>query len=494
MTNSFINAMNNITLTENGAVTHKSTTNALVDFFYFAPVKRMKDGKAEILNLFKAAFAVDPTKALRILFYIRDARGGQGVRDVFRICLEYLGQNETAWLKKNLHLIAEYGRYDDYLCLLVTKAKVATVTFLNKQLKKDLITLENNQSDELSLLAKWLPSVQTKNTLYKKYLRLLLDTNKFGTNKEYRQNLSKLRKGLDILETKLADKQYNLIDYEKVPSYASLKYRSAFQRNDTKRYETFLQKVNTGEAKINASVLYPQDLVHAYFDAGVSTMDLRRRNIISNPTIEAQWKALPDFVPEINGLVVCDTSGSMDGTPIEIAMGLSIYIAERNKSQVWRNYVIPFSSHAEFLQVEGDTLIEKLKSIYTGDCSNTNLQSVFDLILDRARIEHVKAEDMPKQLLIISDMEFDCVTPRYLTNFEEIRRRYAASGYEMPNLIWWNVEARNFQVPATVNDVGCILLSGKSPAALKIALEGEFDIQKAMERIINQERYSNINY
>lgn len=183
----------------------------------------------------------------------------------------------------------------------------------------------------------------------------------------------------------------------------------------------------------------------------------------------------------------------MNGLPMAVAMSLAVYIAERNKSEIWKNYVIPFSSSAKFMEVSGETLLEKLISIYTGDCSNTNLQAVFDLILNRAKAANVLAEDMPKQLLIISDMEFDSTSFGY-TNYEKIKHKYKESGYALPKLVWWNVDSRNTQTPVTIDDKNNLLLSGSSPSCLKVALSGEFDIVETINKIIEQERYSCINY
>ena len=212
-----------------------------------------------------------------------------------------------------------------------------------------------------------------------------------------------------------------------------------------------------------------------------------------DPTLEEAWKNLPDYVPEINGLCVCDTSGSMTGLPMQVAMSLTLYIAERNKSELWRNFCIPFSSKAEFIEIKGNSVLERLKSIFTGDCSNTNLQAVFDLILDRAKSAGIKNEDMPKVLLIMSDMEFDA-TKFSCTNYERIKQKYAEKGYTLPKLVWWNIESRNDQVPITVSDEGNLLLSGCSPAIMKIAFSGEYNIREIVDKIINSPRYEGIDY
>jgi hypothetical protein len=490
-TNAFINAMSNKTYTENGALTNISTQNALVDWFFHGAALRRETDKSRILNLFVNAFNYDKTLALRTLFYIRDVRGGQGERKVFRICLEYLGNVEKDWVCKNLNLIAEYGRYDDYMPLLLTACRDEVIDYIGMQLEKDLQHHFKGELYDISLLAKWLPRTSVKNAEKRKWLNILLKSGKFGAIGAYRRALVLLRKDLDIVETKLVNKEYDKINYENLPSYAAFKYRRAFFKNDSDKYNAYIEAVKEGKAKINAKTLYPYDLIRVYSDAydfiGYSN------HIDINPTVEAQWKALPDYVPEINGLVVCDTSGSMNGLPMAVSLSLAIYIAERNKSLVWRNYVIPFSCKAQWKIVKGNTLLHKIRSIFTGDCSNTDLQSVFDLILKRAVTEKVPDTDMPKQLIIISDMEFDEYSFG-LTNYEGIKAKYEKAGYTLPKLIWWNVDSRSNQTPITVNDKNNILLSGCSPSVMKIALGEDYDALEATLKVINQERYMQIVY
>ena len=491
-TNAFINAQNNKTYTENGALTNESTLSGIVDWFFHGAALRHENNEKRIIGLFLAAFNEDPTKALRTLFYIRDIRGGQGERRVFRVCLKYLADNQKDWVIKNLDLIAEYGRYDDYLVLLETKCKEEVIDFLGTQLEKDLQHHFNKEVTNISLLAKWMPSENASSKTTKKYAKILLMSGKFGAAKAYRKALSLLRKDLDIVETKLCNKEYSNIDYSKLPSYAALKYREAFKRNDLERYNQYLEDVKAGKKEIKANTLYPYDLIRPYSSQLDGWGSRPRINI--DPTVEAQWEALPDYVPEINGLVVNDTSGSMCGLPMDISVSLAVYIAERNKSEVWKNYVIPFSSHAEWKEVKGNTLAEKIASVFTGDCSNTNLQAVFDLILERAKSANVPQEDMPKFLLIISDMEFDCCDYSYTTNLERIKQKYKEAGYDLPTLVFWNVNSRNNQTPATINDQGVILLSGASPAVMKIALEGGKNMLEVIDGIINGVRYERIQY
>lgn len=488
--NPFAQAFLNKTTTENGALTNVSTLDSIVDFYFKAPALRRETDDNRILQIFVNAFEQNKQEALRLLFWLRDVREGAGERRTFRVILKYLGNVEKDWICRNLDFIPKYGRYDDLLCLLETKCRDAVITFIGLQLELDLKNHVDNKINEISLLAKWLPDEKISNKDKKRWFNILLNSGKFGSYKAYRKAIHLLRKDIDIVERKIHSKDYASIDYEKLPSYSAIKYRKAYDRYDNKRYTKYLDAVKENKAKINTGTLYPYNLIVPYMsNFGYIYCDV----VKEDPTLEEAWKNLPDYVPEINGLCVCDTSGSMTGLPMQVAMSLTLYIAERNKSELWRNFCIPFSSKAEFIEIKGNSVLERLKSIFTGDCSNTNLQAVFDLILDRAKSAGIKNEDMPKVLLIMSDMEFDA-TKFSCTNYERIKQKYAEKGYTLPKLVWWNIESRNDQVPVTVSDEGNLLLSGCSPAIMKVAFSGEYNIREVVDKIINSPRYEGINY
>ena len=477
--NRFMKAMGdgNMTYTENGALTHKSSNSAIVDFFFHGAALRTEKDEHRIINLFADAFKEDPTTALRILFYIRDIRGGQGERRVFRIILRNLAFKQSDWLIKNLKLIPEYGRWDDLFILKDSPVESHMIMFIKQQFITDMDNCFNGNS--VSLLAKWMPSENTSST-ETRALATYVRMNLGYTSRTYRKNLSMLRKAIDVVERKLSAKQVDLIQYAHVPSNASLKYKKAFMKNDGVRYQAYLDSVNKGEAKINASTLYPYDLVHqAMYE--------------KNDTIEALWKNLPDYVEDICGLVVADTSGSMSGRPMEVSISLAMYIAERNKNEAWKDYFISFSSHPKFHKITGNTLRERMESVELGDIDTTNLQAVFDMILDRAVHYSVVQEDMPKILLIVSDMEFDTACRNNsLTNFETIKSKYEASGYTMPTVVFWNVNSRNTQSPITINERGAVLIGGCSPVVLKYALGSCTSPLQMVYNVTESDRYKNI--
>jgi hypothetical protein len=481
--NKFIDAIENVTYTENNALTLASSGSKIVDWFFHGAAMRKEAMSSctneRIINMFVKAFEADPTTALRILFYIRDCRGGQGERQVFRNVLYWLADNQHEWLRDNLALIPEYGRWDDLFVLFHTKVHESVFTFIRNRINNDLVNLR--YSRPVSLLAKWMPSENTSSKDTRKDALMLIK--EFGiTPRSYRKMLSQLRKHIDIVESHLSQKTYEGITYQNVPSKASMIYKNAFSKHDNSRYAKYLAKVEDGKLKINTSVLYPYELIER----------ISRRE---DKTIELMWKNLPDYVPNICGLVVADTSGSMAGRPMSISISLAMYIAERNKNEAWKDVFISFSGKPKFHRITGKNLYERYKSVKLGNVANTNIQAVFDLILERANREGVSKEDMPKFILIISDMEFDqACTNNSKTNFEEIKDKYAKYNYPMPSLIFWNVNSRNNQSPVKFDETGTVLLSGCSPTVFKYALGTAKSPIDTVYNVTNSDRYKNIIY
>lgn len=359
--------------------------------------------------------------------------------------------------------------------------------------------------NNVSLLAKWLPS-ENCSSMESKRLASKLRKSLGLTSKEYRKTLSVLRKKIGIVERNMCQKEWGAINYEHVPSRAAMIYRKAFGRNDEQRYQKYLDDVSKGKKEIKSTTLYPYDIVRNIIRPSGgwgSSKDFS----FSPPdqTLNLQWDALPNYVEPFNGLVVYDTSGSMGSAgyyggsnnqvrPIDVALSLAIYIAERNTG-VWKNCAIPFSSGAELSRFSGNNIYEKLCNLnmskYYG---STNLQAVFNLILSTAIDNDISEDEMPRKLFIVSDMGFDqaCLSNRK-SNFETIREKYRLAGYKMPDLIFWNVNAYCKDSPIKFDETGTALVSGASPSILKSVLSGEittpFDI---MNQAINVERYDMI--
>ncbi len=459
----------NFTRTENDALTLKSTQSKVLDLFSMGGALRKRPAE-ETEKMISQALSEDFLLGIKCLFYLRDIRGGQGERDTFRKGLKILSQYYPKETEKLISLIPEYGRWDDILYLEDVNIK----DIILKQLKKD------GESDNPSLLPKWLPSENTSSLKTKATARALRKYLGFSS-KNYRMMLSIFRKRLNIIENKISTNQWNTINYSHVPSKANLKYKKAFAKHDEKRYSEFLDKVEKGEEKINTKTLFPYELVRQARDE-------------NNRTIDILWSKLPNYVKEDeNALVVADVSGSMMGTPMDVSVSLAMYFAERNKG-IFNNKFITFSERPELQEVQGATLNQKIKNLENAHWNcNTNLQAVFDLVLNTAVQNNTPENEMPKTIYIISDMEFDDATSGYgdsdNTNFEVINQKYKNNGYEIPQLVFWNVESRQNNVPVSQNENGVILVSGCSPVIFKMVME-KTTPYKFMLSVLNGKRYS----
>lgn len=472
----------NKTLTENGAVTPRSTGSDCLDLF--ATIGALRSQSATEMELrFLRAYAENPDVAMKILFYARDIRGGLGERRVFRTLLVWLARNNLPSLTLNLRLVPEYGRWDDVLVLLDTPAREATVDLLRHQLLQDMQALRTG--GEVSLLGKWLPSVNASSTQTvhaAKQLARAFDM----SDAEYRKALSALRSHIHIIENDLRTRDYGF-DYATQPSQAMFKYRRAFLRNDEKRYREFMSQVDKGEARLHTSTLMPYEIVTAAYKARES----ERR------ALDTTWNALEDFTKGEDALVVADGSGSMywGGTPVPaaVAQSLAIYFAERNTG-AFHGHFITFSTTPRLVEVKGTDIVEKVRYCRTFDeIANTNLQAVFELILHTAVENRVPQRELPATLYVVSDMEFDpCVCGADVSNFERAKALYAACGYELPKVVFWNVQSRNEQQPVRMNEQGVALVSGCSARTFLQVLSGETNPYAHMMSVIDSERYAQI--
>ena len=488
----FLKQEANRTYTENGAVTNRSTGSELLDLFATVGALRRED-EQEITDRFLRAWTEDRVLALKLLFYARDIRGGLGERRVFRIVLRWLAAHEPKSLVKNLPLIAEYGRWDDVVILLDSPVKTAAVSVIKEQLAKDRNAMEA-EDGSVSLLGKWLPSINAHNADTVRLGRML--AKELGmTEREYRKTLTALRERIRILENNLREMDYSF-DYAKQTSKAMFKYRKAFARNDGERYTEYLQRVQKGEATLHTGTLLPYELVDPYL-GGNGRSFLQPISPEEAQTLNTTWAALEDFATDENALAIVDTSGSMywgsDPKPASVALSLGLYFAERAKGP-YRNHFIEFSARPELIELKGETFVEKLRYIASfNEVANTNLTAVFDLILSAAVKNRVPREDLPQKLYIISDMEFDaCVNNASETVFENARKRYAEQGYELPQIVFWNVQSRNRQQPVTMNDRGVALVSGCSPRVFSMAMEGILDPYAFMLSVLTAERYAKV--
>ena len=468
-------------LTTNGAVGYATSGKKLLDL-NFSVTSLRKQSENEVINKFMDAYYEDPTLAMRWLFYARDAREGIGERRLFRVVMQYLATLKPDIVRSVLKLVSEYGRWDDMLCLLETPIKGEVEAVIIHQLSEDITNM--NKGKPVSLLGKWMPSSNASSMTTKMYANMLCKAMGL-TQKKYRHTLSRLRKYIDVVERKMSAKQWNEINYEAVPSRANLIYNDAFLRNDEERRRAYLGALSKGEAKINASVLFPDDIVHKY--GGVYSTTVRALD----ETLEGLWKALPTLTTE-NTLVVRDGSGSMMGKPMDVSTAMAIYMAERSTGE-FHNQFITFGAKPKLISLDGmNTLREKLLKTYREtDCSNTNIKAVFDLILRTAVNNKMSQADMPKNIVIISDMQFDGRAFNFTQPlFESIAADYAQYGYKMGRLIFWNVnEYHSNVVPIQQNELGVVLISGYSQNLVKMVMSGETDPYECLVKQLNDKRY-----
>jgi len=468
----------NLTTTENGALTHKTSLSALVDFFSRGAALRTRT-EGEIIALFSKAFAEDHELAVKCLFYVRDIRGGQGERRTFRICFKWLLTNFSKEVEPLISLIPEYGRYDDVLSLFYVNPKLISDMILMK-LTDDQKRL--NAGKPISLLAKWLPSINTSSKTTRTIARDLCKAMDIS-QAAYRRILSQFRAYLKLVEKNMSANNWESIQYAEVPSRASMLYRKAFARHDEARYAQYLADVKSGKTAIHAGTLYPYDIVKRYLEPASGW----------DETLEEQWKALPNYMDVAeNSIVVADVSGSMQGVPLAVSISLALYFAERNTG-AFKDYFMTFSLKPKVQHITGKTLFERVQQL---ECAtwgmNTNLYAVFQSILTHARAKNAKPEELPSRVYIISDMEFDSAIEDD-TTMQSVQKLYQVYGYEAPEIIFWNVDARNDQSPITVNDKGVCMVSGCSPVILKYLLNKKIlDAKETMLTVLSSERYQPI--
>lgn len=434
-----------ITATEgqtlNGAITNVSSLNANVDLFFAIGSSRGKD----ITNLFSDAFSENPEAATRILMWARDVRGGAGERQTFRDLLETIINNgETSIARAVMHKVPEIGRWDDLFVAFSTPLEREALRMISAALR------ERN-----ALCAKWMPRKGPIANKIRSYLRL--------TPKQYRVLLKETGA---VVEQKMCAGEWSDIEYGKLPSVASARYQKAFGRHDLNRYAQYIEDVQSGKDKVNAGAVYPYDITRSLKNGNVSMSD-------------EQWKALPDYlngatenilpVVDVSGSMICPASGSVQC--FDVAVSLGLYLCERNTG-LFKDTFVTFSSNPEAVRVSGD-LSERYRQMSDANWGmTTNIQSVFEMILNSATMHNLPKEQMPSAIIILSDMEFDtCVRgDTSASMYDMARAKYATAGYDLPAIVFWNLNARRGNVPVRFTDEGTALVSGFSPSIMKSVL------------------------
>lgn len=492
---------NSFSVTENGALGFSTSGKNLLDINFSVTSFRNKSDKV-IEDAFAKAFYEDKLLALKWLFFARDREEGIGERRLFRVALKWLAVEQPKVAKAVFSLAPFYGRYDDMWCLLDTELKNDVLVYIKEQIFADVD--DATQHKPISLLAKWLPSSNASSKETKRLAKIIY-TGLGMTERQYRKMLSELRKYLNVIEVKMSAKEWSEIDYNAVPSRANLIYNGAFLRNDEERRRAYLAALERGDkdVKINGSVNFPHDIVHKYMDSRGWSQSVK---VGTDTTLEQLWKALPDFVNgQGNTICVADGSGSMMSNKasgniscLDVANALAIYFAEHSSGEFKANY-ITFSSRPQFDFSNAKTLRDKISiALRHNEVADTNIEAVFDLLLKTAVSKRLNQEEIPANVLILSDMEFNscaiCNGGGYRsmrkTLFREIEQKWNDAGYKMPRVVFWNIYSRTGTLPVNQHEnFPVALVSGFSPAICKMVLSGKLDPFECLVEQLNSERY-----
>jgi hypothetical protein len=482
-----IEQQSNLTTTENGAITNQSSLSKCVDFFAQGGAIRNRS-ESDVIAMFKAAFDENQTTAVRLAFMFRDVRGGQGQRTPFRMQIKWLATNYPMQTAKLLQILPEYGRWDDIYAVVDTELQGAMIRLIDSQLSSDMANML--QYENISLLGKWLKRI---NTSSKESVRIghIIRRGLNLSEKEYRKMCSNFNAYLNVIENKMSAKQWDQIEYQKVPGQCMMKHMAAFRRNDHERFQQYITLAQAGKVKVNAGTLYPYQIIEKII----------WNSSISEDEAEILWNNLTHYDVDPNALVIADVSGSMQGTPLNVCISLALYFSERAKG-IFKDKFITFSSRPTLQQVTGNTIYEKANNLNSAHWEmNTNLEAVFNLVLNAAVTNNIPADEMVETLYIISDMEFDeCMSGQKAhqveTLYDSLKGSFEDAGYTMPKLVFWNVDARQGNYPVLVNTPNTCMISGFSPSILQyFNTPGALPTAEDMMRlVINSPRYSSIEF
>ncbi|MEN6384997.1 MAG: DUF2828 family protein, partial [Phycisphaerales bacterium] len=416
--------------------------------------------------VFERAYLSNPSVAVRVLFWARDIRGGSGERDTFRKLMLHMEARHPEVLSRVIHFVPEYGRWDDLLIFNTPRMKLQAYGIINRALRNGN-----------GLAAKWMPRKGNIAAELRDYMN--------ETPKGYRKLLVNLT---NVVEQKMCSNQWSEINYSHVPSIASARYQNTFNRRDASRYTEYKQALVDNKAKINASAIYPHDVIKSLY---MGDADVAR----------AQWNSLPNYLGDdfiipmidVSGSMECPVGGSKNLNCMDVAVSLGLYLADK-QTGAFNGMFLTFSANSKIRKLSGD-IVDKVQHIRQSDWGmNTSLESAFTEILSVARNGNVPNNQMPRYLLILSDMEFDAATrgsnPRAI---DMARAMYNAAGYDLPKIVFWNLNARAGNVPVQFREEGTALVSGFSPSILKTILAAKsFNPVDIMMDTVNSERYLHI--
>lgn len=477
-------------LTANNAVTHSTTKSPLVDLFFQIGSMRNVPARNRAEEFLKA-YRANPLDALRMIFYARDVRGGQGERETFRVMFRVLCLEDPAVAALNLHLVPVYGRWDDLYVTQGTTLEASAVSLWATAIKaKD------------GLACKWAPREKSARSEWALRLR-----NHLGWNaKAYRKFIAGNSK---TVEQQMCAGDWETITYEHVPAQAMSRLRKAFAKQDGERFTAFKGAVKYGKTKINAgTAIHPHEILAKMRTSG--TWGYSRNAWGSgygysgtatykhDDTLELQWNALKDFAGKSGrqALVVADVSGSMEAQlsdskaqMIDVAIAIAVYCGER-LSGPYKDHAVTFSDKPALVDFSGEkTLAAKATKVGTSNWGgSTNLEAVFDLILGAAMRFGLTQDELPSTLIVVSDMEFNSAGRG--TNYATVAKKFAQAGFRLPEVVWWNVNARPGNNPVTKHETGTALISGYSPSILSQVLGADLMTpERIMRKVLDGQRY-----
>ena len=454
----FVNAVvNQSARTENGMKARQSTANAVTDLFFKIGAMRGQN----VIPAWTAAYVQDKELATRIALWTRDVRGGAGERKIFRDILVDLASSDPHRGVALGRKVPELGRWDDFLVFVGTPLEVYAFETIREALEAGN-----------GLCAKWMPRQGDVAIKLRKHLG--------WTPKFYRKRLVELTK---VVETQMCAKDWDNINFNHVPSVASGRYKKAFARNTEKYKEWTAALVSTDpevakSVKVNAGAVYPYDVLKGVINHYGRYDQFNLNHII------AQWEALPNYVGDANILPLVDVSGSMTSLAgghksksstscLDVAVSLGLYLADKNTGK-FKDTFLTFSSDPQLLHLRGN-ILDKVKQMVSSKWEmNTNLHRALDKILRTAIEGNVPQSEMPGALLILSDMQFDSCIRHDDSAMEMIKRKYTEAGYNVPNIVFWNLNAHD-NVPVKYDTRGAALVSGFSPSIVKAVLQAEMD-------------------
>lgn len=500
--------------TWNGAASYGTLENPLVELFFKSvrdipctdyrciTVKQSKKAKRNkksvrtggktLESYFDAAWEQDPLRTLKFVFYLRDCRGGKGERMLFRALLRHMrSRGLIQHIRANLQHIPTFGSWKDLsICCFGTELENDAVQLITQQLRTD------KTSEHPSLCAKYAPSENGAIDKAHQASTKIAEGLGVSLTRYRKQYLSPLRAKLNVVEREMCARQWNEIEYGKVTSIAGMRYKKAFQRHDEQRYTEYLNSVQRGEKKMNVGVLMPYQIVAPYLEHS-STAATKR-----DETCEAQWAAFLKDRREkwpvgVDILPLIDVSSSMfNGStpaPAHVAVALGMLVSLMNSSPQYKGKFITFATDPQLCSIQGESLIDQVNSVKTTPWGgSTDFQKAFDLILNIATTFNVPQDQMPKTLLVLSDMQFNHADGH--TNWEAVDKKYQAAGYERPTIIFWNLNGNTIDFPVpSAGITKCALLSGFNDSILHSLFDGT--LPKPMDivtKALDNDRYSEI--